>query len=201
MQSGGCLHPQTVSGAVVPLTRKLGPGGSSPPPRPRRPTREEDMRSVLARVLARTEKHGECLVWTGTVNRTMPGPGRRARPGYPTTQVGRRTRLIHRLVYEIAHGPIPKGMTVDHLCNNRLCINVAHLAIATRWENTLRGTGPTAINARKTHCNNGHPLSGDNLYTNGSSRRCRECHRAGERRRYAARMGAARSRATTSSGG
>jgi hypothetical protein len=34
---------------------------------------------------------------------------------------------------------------------------------ATIKENTLRGFGRTANQARQTHCKNGHPLSGDNL--------------------------------------
>lgn len=46
--------------------------------------------------------------------------------------------------------------------------------------NVLRGTSPSARQAVKTHCNEGHPLSGDNLYVIPSSggRQCRTCRDA-----------------------
>ena len=52
----------------------------------------------------------------------------------------------------------------------------------TPRENTLRGVGPSALSAAKTHCAHGHPLSGDNLLVTWShgrpARVCRECRRA-----------------------
>lgn len=55
------------------------------------------------------------------------------------------------------------GMTVDHICNRRDCVNPAHLRIISHAANTLRGTSPHALNRKKTHCVKGHPLSGDNI--------------------------------------
>jgi hypothetical protein len=53
---------------------------------------------------------------------------------------------------------------------------------ATVRENTLRGIGPTSVNAAKTHCQQGHPLSGDNLrIDSGKWRRCRTCLRDTQR--------------------
>ena len=83
----------------------------------------------------------------------------------------RKMILAHRAVYEILVGPIPEGLTLDHLCRNRSCVNPAHLEAITMRDNVLRGVGPTAINARKTHCINGHLLP--------ASRKCRECLRKG----------------------
>ena len=54
----------------------------------------------------------------------------------------------------------------------------------TNRENTLRGTSFAAINARKTHCKNGHELSGDNLKLSANGwRSCRSCKRAIDQRR------------------
>lgn len=45
-------------------------------------------------------------------------------------QVGRATYghgLAHRVVYEMAHGPIPDGMVIRHACDNPPCCNPLHL--------------------------------------------------------------------------
>src|SRR6266446_450017 len=85
----------------------------------------------------------------------------------------------HRYAYTELRGPIPPGMTLDHLCRVRCCVNPAHLEPVTGIENVRRGVSPTAQNARKTHCPHGHPLDGIN--TNRASghqtRFCRACHR------------------------
>lgn len=82
----------------------------------------------------------------------------------------------HRVAYELVVGPIPAGLTVDHLCRNRGCVNPAHLEPVTMKENTLRGMSSPATRARQTHCKNGHPLSGGNLRIDKfGRRRCRRC--------------------------
>lgn len=94
--------------------------------------------------------------------------------------------LVHRKVYELLVGPIPDGMTIDHLCRNRKCCNPDHLEVVTMRENVLRGTGPTAEKYRQTHCIRGHLLSGDNLYITPQGRReCRECCRQKHKRQMA----------------
>lgn len=113
---------------------------------------------------------GECWIWTGFCNPR----------GYGTIHfVGadggpKTTRLIHRAVYELLVGPIPEGLTLDHLCRVRNCINPAHLEPVSNRTNILRGVGLSAQNARKTHCVRGHPLWGENLIIY-DHRRCRIC--------------------------
>jgi len=85
---------------------------------------------------------------------------------------------VHKLVYEYYKGPIPKGLEPHHRCKNKVCANPDHMEILTRKEHLLRHSSPTAINSRKTHCPQGHPLSGSNLYIYPSgSRGCQECMR------------------------
>jgi HNH endonuclease len=87
-------------------------------------------------------------------------------------------RGAHRISYELNVGPIPKGMTLDHQCNNPSCVNPSHLVPATMKNNLLRGNGIAARCARKTHCKRGHPLSGDNLHIRPNGARiCRACDR------------------------
>ena len=123
------------------------------------------------------EPNSGCLLWTGAVNSrgygsTTAGPGKRG------------TVQVHRAAFELARGPIPDGLVLDHLCRVRLCINPHHLEPVTEKENILRGSGVGAINARRTHCLLGH--SYDSVDSNGR-RQCRRCvlrlMREGHRRR------------------
>lgn len=122
----------------------------------------------------------ECWVWDGYVGEN----------GYGRVYIPPRTPITHRVAYTLLVGPIPTGLTIDHLCRNRACINPAHMEPVTQKVNTLRGIGPTAKNTRKTHCIYGHPFSGGNLIlvtpiATGSLRRiCRACQRRHCRERY-----------------
>lgn len=103
----------------------------------------------------------------------------------------RKSVYAHRYAYEQFVGPIPDGLQLDHLCRNRGCVNPAHLEPATNRVNVLRGMGPTALNARKTHCKRGHPLVPENLYilagpSRGGyvSRECKTCNNLRRRKGY-----------------
>ena len=93
---------------------------------------------------------------------------------------------VHRVMYELLRGPIPEGLVPDHLCQVKCCINPWHLEAVTQRENVLRGSGPTSINARLTHCRHGHPLTAENLIkpclSSGQIRVCRLCNRARQAR-------------------
>lgn len=52
---------------------------------------------------------------------------------------GGRTFLAHRWMYEHEAGrPIAVGMTIDHRCRNKRCVNFAHLEEVTLAENIQR---------------------------------------------------------------
>lgn len=71
---------------------------------------------------------GECWEYNGCVDNC----------GYCQIYVNGKLQYAHRLAYEFYKGKIPAGMTVDHICFNRKCINPAHLQLLTRRENCRR---------------------------------------------------------------
>lgn len=95
--------------------------------------------------------------------------------GYGKATVQGRRLYAHRVSYEEHVGPIPEGLTIDHLCGVRACVNPAHLEPVPLAENIRRGQGWPGINARKTHCIRGHEFTPENTMPNQGGRRCRAC--------------------------
>lgn len=124
-----------------------------------------------------------CLQWIGAEDWD----------GYGRFYIGDSKEVrAHRWSYEYHVGPIPVGLVIDHLCRNKLCVNPNHLEAVTDRVNVLRGVGPSALHAKKTHCPAGHPYAGDNLYIHEPSnmRRCRTCQREQVRARRAKKKAA-----------
>lgn len=91
----------------------------------------------------------------------------------------------HRFSYELAHGAIPDGLHVDHLCENKGCVNPAHLDVCTKAENTTRYF--ERKRARDPMCKNGlHDLSLPGavfVHPSRGGRYCRLCREANSRRK------------------
>lgn len=102
--------------------------------------------SVADRLLAYSDRTGECWEWTASRNRK----------GYGFVTVDGKPRLAHRVAYELEHGRLPKGMLVDHTCHNPGCVNPDHLRAATNkqnLENRLGATVKSASGVRGVHWN------------------------------------------------
>ena len=91
------------------------------------------------------------------------------RHGYGAMHLDGRTRLAHRVAYEAFVGPIPDGLTLDHTCRVRHCVNPDHLDPCTTGENTARIP-------RDATCRNGHPRTEANTYLSPrGDRTCIDC--------------------------
>lgn len=129
----------------------------------RKVTRQEieRLRDRFYKRVARDDKG--CYVWTGATN------GR----GYGVLTVFRLRRMAHRWAWWLENREEPDGV-IDHVCRNTLCVNIGHLEVVSRWENTRRGLSPIAQRARQTKCVRGHVFT-----TRPDGRRvCRECPRS-----------------------
>ena len=100
--------------------------------------------------------------------------------GYGLTTIDGRTRYAHRVMYENAIGPIPSGLQIDHLCEEKSCVNPEHLEAVTPYENCVRSEGTAKRGATQTHCKRGHEFTAENTYrpsTHPRRKECRTCKR------------------------
>ena len=123
------------------------------------------------------EQANGCWDWAGALNKD----------GYGNTRYRGKSYVASRAAYEGFVGPIPEGLTIDHLCRNRKCVNPSHLEPVTFDENQRRRRG-LVKRALVSHCKRGHEYSEANSYYHRGRRFCRACHKADKQQRYAKRQ-------------
>lgn len=70
-----------------------------------------------------------CIVWTGSTNGTA------GKPGYGLCKIPGLPKLAHKAAWVLKYGSIPEKPECAHLCNNKRCVNVDHLALISHWAN------------------------------------------------------------------
>ncbi|PXW28220.1 HNH endonuclease signature motif containing protein [Paraburkholderia caballeronis] len=102
--------------------------------------------ATIDSLMRRTVEAGECLEFTGHI----------CKAGYGLVWHEGKNRLAHRVSFELHNAPITEKQDVMHSCDNRKCINPAHLSLGSRSEN-LRDM---LAKGRGRHCfGEAHPFS------------------------------------------
>lgn len=106
-----------------------------------------------ARFWKKVDRRGpdECWPWVGARRKAKYGTE------YGSLSLRGLFYLAHRVAYSLIVGPIPHGLTLDHVvargCTTALCCNPAHLEPVTQSENSNRYWQANPV----THCKHGHP--------------------------------------------
>jgi hypothetical protein len=131
------------------------------------------------------EPNTGCWLWTASL-----------RNGYGQLFLkrnGRKTmQYAHIFSYKLYRGLIPRGLQLDHLCRNPMCVSPYHLQPVTCLENIRRGIGPMLARERfasRLQCIHGHNLRLNRMRVTVSARypqglgKCRACRREQQRNR------------------
>lgn len=114
----------------------------------------------MERFWLKVAKTDDCWLWVGA----------KSSEGYGSFRLNDKAIGAHRVAYELLVGPIPHGLTIDHLCKVRHCVNPAHLEPVTMAENVRRAHWQET-------CIYGHAL-----IERGGRRVCRQCQALASRR-------------------
>ena len=154
--------------------------------------------SDVERFLGMTKLEDGCLRFTRGFN---------PRTGYAVHGLKFQVNVLaHRFAYTVWRGPIPAGLTLDHLCHNEaaaagLCPGgkCAHRVCVWPWSLTATTSALNSAaspfrpgsmtenhwNSRKDRCDSGHLFDEENIYWWHGERHCRKCRRAATERRSA----------------
>ena len=127
--------------------------------------------TVQERIESRINKNPSgCWLWTGALSY-----------GYGRVFVEGKNKRVHRVMWELTNGSIPKGIFVLHKCDITECANPNHLFLGTQHDNVKDMVNKRRGNLSKTKCKRGHLFNEQNTYFNsykGMKRRaCKECNR------------------------
>ena len=137
----------------------------NPHRRPKRPIIIPDRVAARAAVRFQADESG---CWISTYSTASHGY---AQIGWHHDH-GRSMVTAHRAAWVYHHGQqIPEGMTIDHTCKERRCVNPSHLRMLSNFENARRTSGR---DWKLGECAQGH--SNAFLRQSGKRWRCEKCH-------------------------
>lgn len=88
--------------------------------------RQDSEEEVVLRFWSYVDMSGNCWLWTKAIKPN----------GYGSFSPHNKSKSAHRAAWEFIFGPIPKGLCVCHVCNNKQCVRPSHLYIDTATKNS-----------------------------------------------------------------
>ncbi len=79
----------------------------------------------MSRIL---KKPNGCWIWKSKANTT---------DGYNQVNINGTAKNAHRVLYKLVKGGVSPSQVLRHKCNNRKCLNPAHLTPGTKHENNM----------------------------------------------------------------
>jgi hypothetical protein len=117
---------------------------------------------------------GGCWVWMASLDSKGYG------------QINLRGKIVraHRHIFGLFGNSVPTGMDLCHRCDNRSCVNPAHLFVGSRQDNMddAKSKGRKLGRPTATVCKHGHVKAGANLYLWRGRLGCRACRKASDDR-------------------
>jgi hypothetical protein len=104
--------------------------------------------------------------------------------GYGKIVIEKRTIGAHKISYLWHVGDIPEGDLVHHSCENKGCVNPAHLELKTPLTHAR-------FHLHKSFCKRGHAMTEENMMIYRGHRRCKLCTNELQKARYHQRKAAA----------